>query len=91
MFKSFTITLCRVFITQQKKSTPLSAKRYLCDICAFLNILCNLESFRIGVCVRVVFECVYFYCIFDALQTTPLSKTPQLNICYKLKPDMGVF
>ena len=95
MFKSFAITLCRVFITQQKISTPLSAKRYLCDICAFLNILCNWESFRICVCVRVVFQCVfvcvYFYCIFDALQTTSLSKIPQLNISYKLKPDIGVF
>ena len=54
MFKSYAFTLCGVFITQQKASTPLSAKRYLCDICAFLNSLCNWESFRF-----CVFACVW--------------------------------
>ena len=53
MLKSFAITLCRVFITQQKISTPLSAKIYLCDIYVFLNSLCNWESFLLWVCACV--------------------------------------
>ena len=40
-------------------STPLNTKRYLCDICTFLNILCNWESFRLCVCVPLVCECVF--------------------------------
>ena len=60
MFKSYAITLRRVFITQQKISTPLSAKRYLCEICAFLNSLCYLDSFWFCVfaCVQCVCVCV---------------------------------
>ena len=58
MFKSFVITLCRVFITQQKIRTPLSAKRYSCVICAFLNSLCNWDSFRLCVFMRAVCVCV---------------------------------
>ena len=78
MLKSFAAGLCRVFITQQNISTPLSAKRYLCDICAFLNSLCNWESFRLCMCVCdvYVYVCVCFYCVFDVLQTTPLSEIP---------------
>ena len=86
MFKRYAVTLFGVFITQQKTSTPLSLKRYLCDICAFLNSLCNLESFQFcvfacawcGVCVCVcVCVCVSIvFCNFDALQTTPLSEIP---------------
>ena len=72
MFKSYTITLCRVFITQQKISTPLSAKRYLCYICGFLNSLCNWESFRFcvfacvwcGVCVCVCVCLLLLYSVF---------------------------
>ena len=60
MFKCYAITLCTVFITQQKISTPLSAKRYLCEICAFLNSLCYLDSFWFCVfaCVQCVCVCV---------------------------------
>ena len=60
MFKSFAIKLCRVFITQQKISTHLSVKKYLCDIFCFLNSLRNWESFRfcVCVCVRGVCMCV---------------------------------
>ena len=40
---------------------------------AFFNSFCNWRRFLLYVCVCV---CVCFYCIFDALQTTPLSETP---------------
>ena len=65
--KTLHYVLCRVFITQQKISTPLSAKRYLCDIWAFLNSLCNWESFWLCVHVRACDVYVCFYCIFHAL------------------------
>ena len=73
------IALYRVFITEEKISTYLSAKRYLCNICAFLNRLYNWESFRFCVfaCVWYVYVCVSIvFCIFDALQTTRLSEIP---------------
>ena len=80
MFKSYTI--CRVFITQQKISTPFSAKRYLCVIRAFLSSLWNWESFRfrVSACVWCVCVCVsVVFCICDAFQTSPLSEIPQQN------------
>ena len=61
MFKSYAITICRVFITQQKIGTPLSAKRCLCDICAFLNSLCYLDSFWF--CVFACMQCVHCVCV----------------------------
>ena len=47
----------------------------------FFKHLVQLEVFSaLCVCVSVVFECVFvcvcFYCIFDGLQTTPLSENP---------------
>ena len=81
MFKSYAITLCRVFITQQKISRPLSAKRYLCDICAtfsgFVQETADFVTFTeeilivVSVCVCVCVSIVF--CIFNALQPTPLS------------------
>ena len=50
---SYAITLCRVFITQQKNQYTFKCKRYLCDIRAFLNSLCNWESFWFYVFARV--------------------------------------
>ena len=79
MFKTYAITLCRVYITQEKIRTPLSAKRYLCDICAFLNSLCNWDSFQFCMFACVWCVCVYVsivFCIFDALQPPPLSEIP---------------
>ena len=78
MFKSFAVTVCRVFITQQKIITPLNAETYLCDICVFLtapatgSLFCFMGIYAC-VCVCV---CVCFYYIFDALQTTPLFEIP---------------
>ena len=67
MFKSYAITLCRVFITQQKISTSLRAKRYLCGICVILNSLFNwlvqLVQFCVFVCVWHVCVCVCV-CVF---------------------------
>ena len=63
MFKSFAITLCRVYITQKKIS-----KRCSCDICAFLNSLYNWESFWICVLSYVCCVCVFllhFWCSSD--------------------------
>ena len=75
------MTLCRVFITQQKISRPLSAKRYLCDICAtfsgFVQETADFVTFTeeilivVSVCVCVCVSIVF--CIFNALQPTPLS------------------
>ena len=80
MLKRIAITLCRVFITQQKISTSLSAQTYLCDICVFFNSFFNWESFLLCVCMCVfvvcVCVCVCFYFVSDALQTTPLHEIP---------------
>ena len=81
MFKSYAVTLYRVFITQQKISRPLSAKRYLSDICAtfsgFVQETADFVTFTeeilivVSVCVCVCVSIVF--CIFNALQPTPLS------------------
>ena len=47
----------------------------------FFKHFVQLEVFSaLRVCLSVVFECVFvcvcFYCIFDGLQTTPLSENP---------------
>ena len=76
MFKCYAITLCTVFITQQKISTPLSAKRYLCDICAFLNSMCNWDSFRFCVLACVMCVCVFllFFVFLILLNQPPYLK-----------------
>ena len=74
MFKSYAVTLYRVFITQQKISRPLSAKRYLSDICAtfsgfvqetadfvtFTEEILNVVSVCVCVCVCVCVFLLYF-------------------------------
>ena len=81
--------LCKIYFICIKKQTKEQKTM------RFFKHFVQLEVFSaLCVCVSVVFECVFvcvcFYCIFDGLQTTPLSENPWLNICYKLKPDMGV-
>ena len=95
---TFAITLCRAFITLQKISTP---KTFMCHMHFFkqlvqlgvFSVLC-VRAYDVCMCVCVcVCVCVSIvFCIFDDLQTTPLSEIPKnIYICYKLKPDMGVF
>ena len=53
------------------------------------SVLC-VRAYDVCVCVCVCVSIVF--CIFDDLQTTPQSEIPKnIYICYKLKPDMGVF
>ena len=74
MFKSICITLCRVFITQQKIIKLLIAQTYLCDIYAILIASAAESIFYFVYVCACVFVC--FYYIFDDLQTTPLSEIP---------------
>ena len=64
MFQSYAITLCRVFITQQKISTSLSVKSYLCDYVLFYTA-CATGSLFGFMCLRVCRVCVFLlYFVF---------------------------
>ena len=76
----------------------------MCHMCFFkqlvqlgvFSVLCVRANVCVCVCLSVcvcVCVCVSIvFCIFDDLQTTPLSEIPKnIYICYKLKPDMDVF
>ena len=86
MLKSFAIILCWVFITQQKISTPLSAKIYLGDIYA-LNSLRNWESFLLWVCacVRACVRACVCVCVCVSIVFLMLSRQlPYLQFHHKI-------